>query len=66
MSWGSLETCLIIFHALRLLWVILVDVMASSDLFFFSSFMFHKCINNNNNNKNNKNNIYLKSNMQCI
>ena len=36
---GSLEKCLIIFHALRLLWVMLVDVMTSSRLFFFSSYM---------------------------
>ena len=36
---GSLEICLIIFHALRLLWVMLVDIMTSSHLFFFSSFM---------------------------
>ena len=36
---GSLERCLIIFHVLRLLWVRLVDVMISSHLFFFYSFM---------------------------
>ena len=38
---GSLERCLIIFHALRLLWVMLVDVMTSSLLFFH---VVHKCI----------------------
>ena len=32
-----MERCLIIFHALRLLWVMLVDV--PSHLFFFASFM---------------------------
>ena len=39
---GSLERFLIIFHALRLLWVMLVDVMTYSHLFFFSSFMLFR------------------------
>ena len=37
MRWGHWKYFLIIFHALRLLWVMLVDVMTSSHL--FSSFM---------------------------
>ena len=36
---GSFERLLIVFHALRLLWVMLVVVMTSSHLFFFTSFM---------------------------
>ena len=36
---GSLDSFLIVCHALRLLWVRSIDVMTSSHLFFFSSFI---------------------------
>ena len=43
MRWGRWKYLFIIFNAFRLLWVMLVDVIISSHLFFFSSFMLFIC-----------------------